>query len=101
MDKLSMQCESIRKDLAPHLLDHLEQDIKNYSEAERGLMKMKVEAQEVGMPLLCRKLTKILADMDELIASLQDVKQVFSSVYGPERARIDSLNKKISGLLSA
>jgi hypothetical protein len=101
MENLPAQCESIRKDLAPRLLDHLEQGIKNYSEAECGLVKMKAEAQRAKMLLLCRKLDKILAEVDELITFLQDVKQVFSSIYGPERARIDSLNKKISDLLSA
>jgi hypothetical protein len=101
LENLPAQCESIRKELAPRLLDHLEHGIKNYSKAERGIMKMKVEAQEARMPLLCRKLDKILEEIDELITFLQDVNQVFSSIYGPERAKIDSLNKKISNLLSA
>jgi hypothetical protein len=101
MHDLPARCESIRSELVPYLLDHLELGLKNYLRAEREIEKMKTEAQEAKMPLLCRKLDNLLTEIDELIAPLQDVKQVLSAIYGPERTKIDSLNKKIAALLSA
>jgi hypothetical protein len=99
MHNLPEQCESIRREAVPYLLDSLEQGAKNYFRAEQELRKMKTEAQEAGMLLICRKLDKLLAEIDELIAPLQDVKQVLSSLDGTERVKMDSLNKKIKNLL--
>jgi hypothetical protein len=55
MHNLPAQCESIRKEIAPHLLDQLELGVKNYLWAERELEKMKAEAQRARMLLFCRK----------------------------------------------
>jgi uncharacterized protein YdiU (UPF0061 family) len=101
MLNLSAQCESIRKEVAPSLLNVLEQTVKTFSQVEYELRKMKTEAQEAKMLLFCRKLDKFLVEIDELITPLQDIKQVLSSICGPERTKIDSLNKKIRVILSA
>jgi hypothetical protein len=105
MYDLPMQCKNLESSWGEPLLKSIDRMLnEQMPPIKEPLLRMETAARRCRhiLPSVYSKITELIAEIeDDIISPLKDVREVLNSLYGSDRIKIEKLNKKISGILSA